>query len=98
MATVRRRLLGTPVHECRYWPNPQPKKADDWCAQHPERQQSNESCLPDRNDLAAYAMQGMLAAESEENGVYVNLGNLANRSYAVADAMLAERAKEVGRG
>lgn len=48
-----------------------------------------------RDYFAAKAMQGELAAQSEESGFYPdeNFPALAKRSYAVADAMLNERAK-----
>ncbi len=44
-----------------------------------------------RDYFAAKAMQGELAAQSEETGHYENMDALAVRAYRVADAMLKAR-------
>jgi hypothetical protein len=52
------------------------------------------SAPPDLDQLAAMAMQGLLADESGgEGGFFRDLGVMAKRAYDVADAMIAERAR-----
>ena len=45
-----------------------------------------------RDYFAAKALQGLLSCQSEETGFY-QAKNAAQEAYAMADAMLAERAK-----
>jgi hypothetical protein len=58
-----------------------------------EDQETNSHGMTLRDYFAAKAMQGELAAQSEESGHYTNLDALAVLAYRVADAMLKERAK-----
>lgn len=44
-----------------------------------------------RDYFAAKAMQGELAAQSEDSGFYETFERLAGRSYAIADAMMKAR-------
>jgi hypothetical protein len=93
----RPRLLRSSALECRYWPNPQPKREDDWCAQHPARERKDEPFVPCRDELAESAMQGILASlPTAYNHATMPFGDSAHafaaQAYEIADAMLAARA------
>lgn len=75
------RATGKPTPDLGAWPWTQPR---DWCGEHPSRQ---------RDRLAAMAMQGLVSTETEDSGWMNAESRLASRSYAIADAMLAARAK-----
>lgn len=53
--------------------------------------QQGQSGMTLRDYFAAKAMQGELAAQSEESGFYDSFEILAKKSYELADAMLQAR-------
>jgi hypothetical protein len=69
-------------------------------------QEAVQSAAPSRDQLAAMAMQGLLSdggqawirLMAEQVPLTVPFAKLAETAYAVADAMLAERAKKLKEG